>query len=138
LAPLERGRFAREADRLAARGERVLKMEGLPDPSLKRVGSGPRTCRKVSSFSAASASIDSNVPSRMERDSHATKLTPENLVATGSIGDGPKSRLKSSQRLDENAIARQPEQTKNELDLLRSLERRQSRKFLKLLARHGR
>ncbi|NIF81654.1 HAD-IC family P-type ATPase [Paraburkholderia sp. Cy-641] len=41
-APLDRERFAREGDRLAAQGERVLGLAWLPDPGLRTGSLGPR------------------------------------------------------------------------------------------------
>jgi magnesium-transporting ATPase (P-type) len=40
-APLDRGRFAREADRLASRGERVLALAWLEDPKVRAGELGP-------------------------------------------------------------------------------------------------
>jgi magnesium-transporting ATPase (P-type) len=45
-APLDRDRFAREGDRLAAQGERVLGLAWLPDPGLKAGGLSPEDLPK--------------------------------------------------------------------------------------------
>jgi magnesium-transporting ATPase (P-type) len=45
-APLDRDRFAREGDRLAAQGERVLGLAWLPDPGLKAGGLKPEDLPK--------------------------------------------------------------------------------------------
>ena len=55
-ASLDRDRFAREGDRLAAQGERVLGLAWLPEPGLGGGGSSRKTCRKTWSCSASSAS----------------------------------------------------------------------------------
>ncbi len=47
-APLDRDRFAREGDRLAAQGERVLGLAWLPDPGLKAGGLKPEDLPKDS------------------------------------------------------------------------------------------
>jgi len=46
-APLDRDRFAREGDRLAAQGERVLGLAWLPSPGLDAGGLGPQDLPKT-------------------------------------------------------------------------------------------